>query len=92
MKALLTKLCSPILAPFEKGEGPYQYKPLNRKILLFIGVLFGGLAALSYYLMSGQSDLAYYLPVIVFSGVSLVALVVGGLGSDRAVTKIWGDR
>ncbi len=92
MKVLLRKLCSPILAPFEKGQGPYDYKPLNRKILIFMGVLFSGLSGLSFYIMPEGVDPAYFLPVIVFATIGLVALIVGGLGSDRAVTKIWGSR
>jgi hypothetical protein len=32
------------------------------------------------------------VPIVVFYGISLVALVVGLLGNDRAVARIWGNR
>jgi hypothetical protein len=92
MKTLLRKLFAPILNIFEKGDEPYAYKSLNRKILIVIGLLFLGLAAAVGYLAIGQGEAGFILPVLVFSAVSLVTLVVGLLGSDRAVAKIWSNR
>ena len=92
MKAFFRKLCSPVLNIFEKGEGPYAYKPLNRQILIVIGVMFGGLAALVVYLLPMGEDLGFLVPVIVFSVIALISLIVGLLGTDRAVAKIWGNR
>lgn len=92
MKNALRKLFSPILNSFENGSEDFVYKPLNRKILMVIGVLFLMLASVVAYLSFDKGELGYFLPVIVFSGVSLVSLVVGLLGNDRAVSKIWGNR
>lgn len=92
MKAMFRKIFAPILNVFEKGEGEYVYKPLNRKILIVIGVLFLGLASAVAYLSVGQDELGFFIPVLVFSAVALVTLVVGLLGTDRAVAKIWGNR
>lgn len=92
MKEMLRKLFSPLLVVFEKGDEPYAIKPLSRRILIAIGVLFFGLASGVAYLALDVGELGFLLPVLVFYAISLVALVVGGLGSDRAVAKIWGNR
>ena len=92
MKNLLRRLCQPILAPLEKGNEPYSYKPLNRKVLIFISILFFTLAILVAYVSYGKGEPGYLLPVVVFSLIAVVGLVVGLLGSDRAVAKIWGSR
>lgn len=94
MKASLRKLFAPILNMFEGGTEPYAHKPLNRKILLALGGLFclldGIIIGVSVYADLAPSD--YLMPVVVFGAVAFVALLVGGLGSDRAVAKIWGSR
>lgn len=77
---------------FEGGDEPYAYKPLNRKILVVIGVLFLGLVSAVGYLSFDKGEPGYLIPVIVFSGIAVVTLIVGLLGSDRAVSKIWGNR
>ena len=92
MKNILRKLFSPILNIFESGNELYAYKSLNRKILLVIGVLFLFLMSAVAYLSFDKGEPGYLIPVIVFSGISLVTLVVGLLGNDRAVSKIWGNR
>mgnify|MGYP000246455213 CR=1 FL=1 len=92
MKAQLRKIFSFILSPFESGTEPYVYKPLNRKILLFISFLFFGLAMLVLYLIPAGSGFDYALPVIVFTTIAIVGLVIGLLGNDRAIAKIWGTR
>lgn len=92
MKDLLRTLFSPILKVFEKGEGPYVYKPLNRTILLVMGVLFSALALAVLYVTRFAEGWGFLLPVIVFGVVGLVSLVIGGLGSERAVAKIWGNK
>ena len=92
MKQILRKLFAPLLDVLEGGSEEYSYKPLNRKILLVISVLFGGLAALVFYLIPEKADGGYYLPVVIFGLIALVGLVVGLLGNDRAVSKIWGSR
>ena len=92
MKETLTKLFWPVLRPFEKGDGPYNYRPTNRKVLLGLGVLFSLLAAVVLVVGFSSGGLAFLLPVLVFGGVGFVALVVGSLGSDRAVCAIWGNK
>ena len=92
MKHLLRTIFSPILMVFERGDEPYAYKPLNRKILIAIGVLFSFLGTAVVYLSPADVDPGYFLPVGVFGAAGIVCLVVGLLGSDRAVAKIWGNR
>jgi hypothetical protein len=81
-----------VLRHFEAGDEPYTHKPMNRKILLAVGVLFGILGSASAYMAVDRGGLAYALPVVVFFGASVVCLIVAFLGSDRAVAKIWGNR
>ncbi|MBL1274875.1 MAG: hypothetical protein COB30_002195 [Ectothiorhodospiraceae bacterium] len=92
MKNSFRKLFSPVLNIFESGDDPYAYKPLNRKILLVIGVLFSGLASVVAYLSLDAGEVGFLIPVLVFSGIAFVTLVVGLLGNERAVSKIWGNR
>jgi len=92
MKQILRKICSPILNVFESGDEEYAIKPLSRKILLVISVLFSGLASVVFYLMPDEADVGYFLPVFIFGGIALVGFIVGLLGTDRAVAKIWGSR
>jgi len=91
MKLLLRKLFSPILKPFESGTEPYGYKPANRAILLILGSLFSGLA-LAVSIFSPGDDMSYLFPVIVFGGGGALSLIIGFLGTDRAVVKIWGQK
>jgi hypothetical protein len=92
MKQILRTLFSPILNIFEKGDDPFEYKSLNRKILIFMGLIFAGLATLVVLFVPEGVGLGYLIPVVVFGFVALITLVVGFLGNERAVTKIWGDR
>lgn len=92
MRSLLRQLFWFVLRYFESGEQPYNYKPLNRMILIVVGVLFSGLGLVSVYLAVGQAQAGYLIPIIVFFAVAFVCLTVGLLGSDRAVTNIWGNR
>ena len=91
MQDNLRKTFEFILRHFEKGDGPYDYKPLHRTILLVVGTLFGALAVGTIYLSAGSASYGVLIPVLVFGTVSGVCLVVGLLGSDRAVAKIWGQ-
>jgi len=92
MKQILRTLFSPILNIFEKGDDPFEYKSLNRKILIFMGFIFAGLATLVVLFVPEGVGLGYLIPVVVFGFVALINSVVGFLGNERAVTKIWGDR
>ncbi len=91
MKSLLRKLFSPVLNPLERGETPYVYKPSHRVILIVMSSMFIGLATLVYWLMpDGNFD--YLLPIIVFGGCGVLGMIIGCLGQDRAVARIWGSR
>jgi len=90
MKSLFRQLFSPILSIFESGSEEYAYKKSYRIILIVMGLLFTGLASLVYYLAEGQ-DMGYLIPVIVFGGTGLLSLLIGLIGNDRAVAKIWGS-
>jgi len=92
MKTQLRKIFSFILKPFESGTEEYEYRPINRKILLFISFMFSGLATLVFYLTPEGSGLDYALPVIVFAVIAILGFIIGLLGNDRAIAKIWGTR
>ncbi len=91
MKSILIKLLWPILGRFEKGDGPYSFKASSRNILLIVGVLFGGLSCGSLFVSIQRGEYSAFLPIVVFFGVALVCLVVGALGTDRAVATLWGN-
>ena len=91
MKQMLRRTLSILLTPLESGEDPYSYKPSHRTILLVMSTMFIGLATLAFTLMP-EGDFSYLLPVLVFGGAGLLGIVVGTLGSDRAVAKIWGSK
>lgn len=91
MKNLLRRLFSLLLTPLESGDDPYAYKPSHRTILLVMSVMFLGLASLVGFLMPGW-DSGYWLPIVVFGGTGTLGIIVGCLGEDRAVAKIWGSR
>lgn len=89
MKELIRKLFSPILNYFEAGQGEYSYKESHRKILMVIGVLFLFLSAVCAYLSFKAFELGGILPVLIFFSVGVICEIVGFLGNDRAVAKIW---
>lgn len=91
MKQLVRSIFSPLLKIFESGSDEFVYKASHRVILLVMGGLFSALAVFVFSSAQGQ-DIAYYLPVIIFGGVGIVCLVIGTVGTDRAVAKIWGSR
>lgn len=91
MKQQLRKLFSPLLTGLEAGSDDYAYKPSHRKILITMSILFSGLALLVLVFNRG-GDVGYLFPVVVFGLIGFVGLVVGFLGTDRAVAKIWGNR
>lgn len=90
MKSLFRNIFSPILNIFESGDEEYLYKKSHRVILIVMGLLFTGLASLVYVLAEGE-DIGYLLPVVVFGGAGLLSLIIGFIGEDRAVAKIWGS-
>lgn len=92
MKSFLRKLASPILNPLENAEGDYAYSPSHRTILWIMGVLFLGVAAITLYFSLQINQMAGLFPVILFSGIALLCFIVAGLGSEKAVAKIWRNR
>lgn len=92
MKTILRNLFKPLLDIFEQGEGAYVYKPLSRKILIAMGTLFSALGGFSAYWIISTKQYGYFLPVLVFSVVGLTCLIIGTLGNERAVAKIWGNK
>ena len=91
IKQSLRTLLSPLLNILESGTEPYSYKPSHRIILIAMGSLFCGLA-IAVYIFSQGADLGYLLPVIIFGTVGSVSLLIGFIGTDRAVAKMWGSR
>lgn len=92
MKRLLTQLFWPILAPFEKRGDAGGYRPSHRKILLAVGFLFLVLAGASGYFASYANHIGALIPILFFFIAGLVCWVVGLLGSDAAVARLWGNR
>ena len=92
MKDTLRKLFAPILNLFEGGQEPYSYRPSHRKILLAVGTLFLILCMISLYFGSIAGGTGAFIPTVVFALVSTFCFVVGGLGTERAVAKLWGSK
>ena len=92
MKSTLRKIFWFILHNFEKGNEPFHYKPVNRKILVTVGILFTFLSGISLYFGYGTGDYGFLIPTIVFFVIGFVSFIIGFLGNDRAVSKIWGNR
>ena len=90
MKKILRTIFSPLLNIFESGKEAFVYKPSQRKILLAVAILFSGLASLVFVLAQGE-DPGYLFPVVIFGGMGFISLIIGILGTDRAVAKIWGS-
>ncbi|WP_417528591.1 hypothetical protein [Marinomonas shanghaiensis] len=92
MKKMLTKLCSPILGMFESEEGEYDYKPSHRTILIVLGGLCLVIASVSLIMTLKTGEAAGFIPIMLFFLTGLVCEVVGWLGSDRAVARMWKRR
>ena len=92
MKALLRKAFSPILENFESGTEEYVYKVSHRVILIVMGCIFSVLSTAVAVMATEADNMGYYIPVFIFGLVSLVTLVVGTLGNERAVASIWGNK
>ena len=92
MKNTFKTIFSPILNIFEKNNDEFIYRSLNRKIVLFISSVFFLLAfALPAY-MSQLIEMGYWFVMLVFGALSTVGLIVGILGTDKAVAKLLGSR
>lgn len=92
MKDVLRRLFWPILVFFEKGGNAEGYRPSHRKILLVVGFLFLVLSGVSLFFSVFAQTFSAILPIVLFFVISLVCFVVGLLGSDSAVARIWGSR
>lgn len=89
MKSFFTKLFAPLLNLFEKGEEPEHFQPSHRKILLIMGFLFLILGGVSLYFGIRVDQMAALLPTLIFAAIGFVCILVGFLGSDKAVSNIW---
>ena len=92
MKLVFRRLFSPILHYFEAGEGGFKYRKSHRTALLAVGGLFLILAFVSLLAALTAAQIAGFIPLVIFVTVSVVCLVVGILGSERAVATIWGSK
>jgi len=92
MKKIFVRLFWPILAPFERDADASGYRASHRKVLLAVGFLFLVLSAASLYFALQAGQMGAWLPIVLFFVVGLVSGVVGLLGSDGAVARIWGNR
>jgi isoprenylcysteine carboxyl methyltransferase (ICMT) family protein YpbQ len=92
MEKIVKRIFQPILRIFESDDGEYHYEKSHRKILIAMGVLFLALSAVSAVLAIISSQMGGLIPFLVFFMIGLVCEVVGWLGSNRAVAKIWGSK
>lgn len=90
MLTLLRTAFAFILNPLEAGNAPYAYKRSHRHVLIGVGVLALSLAT-GVILVGAGRDLASLFPGLVFGLGGLFALVIGLVGNDRAVAKLWGN-
>ena len=91
MKNLFRNIFSPLLNKFEAGDGAYAYKKSHRVILNIVGCLFMFLAVCIFTAGVSFAQIGAAFPGLIFLAVSITCLVVGTLGNDRAVAKIWGS-
>jgi hypothetical protein len=92
MKSSLTKIFWPILRYFETGEDSANYKKSHRVALNGVGALFLLLSLVSAVAASSAGGAGSLIPVIIFFCAGTVTVVVGSLGSNGAVSKIWGTK
>ncbi|PPI84953.1 hypothetical protein KEHDKFFH_07015 [Marinobacter maroccanus] len=92
MKQRLRQLFSPLLKPLESGRVGPSYKDSHRTVLNVVGVLFLFLANVSAVALVFTGKAGALIPVLVFLGIGGVCVIVGTLGSDVAVSKMWGNR
>lgn len=92
IKKNLIKIFWPVLRFFETGTPDSSYKHSHRMALIFVGILFLFLAVVAGVSAQYVEEMGGAIPVVVFSGIGLVSLIVGTLGSNSAVCKIWGSK
>lgn len=91
MKETLRNIFWPILRQFETGEPIEKYKASHRTILVVVGALFLVLSTASGFASVYAGSMGALIPVMVFFAVGMVTLVVGALGTNEAVSRIWGQ-
>ena len=89
LRSLLRTVFKPLLAPLERGDDAYLYKKSHRVVLIVVSALFLFLATLSLIL---APSVDYLFPVLIFGGAGLYGLLIGTLGEDIAVARLWGSR
>lgn len=92
MKNTLRNIFSPILNIFENNNDEFVHRSLNRKIVLFISLVFSLLAFALPAFMPQLIEMGYWFVMLVFGALGFVGLIVGLLGSDKAVAKLLGSR
>ena len=88
----MKKLILPLLNALDSGDEPYAYKKSNRTILLVVGGLFLFLFCLVVAAGFAFAMWGAAIPGLVFFLMGSTCLVVGLYGSDRAVSKLWGNK
>lgn len=92
MKQHLIKLFWPVLRFFETDVVAVNYKKSHRVALNVVGVLFVVLSLVSAVTTYLTGELGSLIPVIIFATIGAIAIIVGSLGSNGAVCKIWGSK
>ena len=92
MKNFFRTVFAPILAYFERGNEPFLYKPSHRVILVIVGLLFLMLAAFATFIAMMAGEVTGLLPGLIFLATGSVCEIVGLLGTDQAVARIWKSR
>ena len=95
IKQSLRTVFGPILRPLEQGDEPFAHKPLNRKILIAVGVLFMVLCGVAAFFALNQSAAGYIAPALAHFAKQLEAqlgenrLPCGGIrtADDRSTTS-----
>jgi len=92
MKVMLRKIASPILNYFESGDEAFVYQKSHRKILIAVGVLFFFLSSVSLFVTIETGQYGGMIPILVFLSAGVVCGIIGFLGTDKAVARIWKSR
>ncbi|MAA75761.1 MAG: hypothetical protein CMN28_13765 [Salinisphaeraceae bacterium] len=92
MKTQLRRFFAPVLNLFESDDTTLVYRKSHRAILLAVSALFLFLAIASLVAAGYSAGLDAFIPFLVFFAVGVVSGLVGLLGSDQAVARIWGSR
>lgn len=92
MKSFLRKLFSPILSYYESGNKQYSYKASHRTILMVFGVLCLFLSFVSGYISYTFGEIVGAIPCLVFFSIGAVCEIIGTLGTDKAVARVWGNK